>query len=434
LSAVAPVATPPARQIAAVVIGNALEFYDFVAYAFFAVQIGHAFFPSHNPSSSLLMSLATFGAGFLMRPIGGIVIGRLGDRIGRKPAMLLSFGCMGAAMIGLAITPTYAAIGVLAPILVIVFRLLQGFALGGEVGPSTAFLMEAAPPGRRGFYVSMQVASQGAAILFAGLTGVVLARTLDDAALLEWGWRVPFLLGTLIVPFGLYVRRRLPETLERHGSRQTAGPGVLASGERARLWRTALLGLAILSSGTIATYTLAYLTTYATTTLKLRTDIAFGATVVMGLADICIAPLSGCISDRHGRRVTMLTAWSLLFVAVLPAFLVLTRVPASTTLLLATAVLATLRSFMLAPALAWLSESLPATSRSGTIAITYAVAVALFGGTAQFVVAWLIVVTGNPLAPAWYMLVAVGVGVVAMASVNETVPSGARTSQCSETV
>lgn len=144
------------RQVAAVVLGNALEFYDFLTYAFFAVHIGRAFFPARNPSSSLLLSLATFGAGFLMRPVGGVVIGRMGDRMGRKPAMLLSFSCMGIAMTGLALTPSYASIGIAAPILVITFRLLQGFALGGEVGPTTAYLMEAAPIERRGVYASLQ--------------------------------------------------------------------------------------------------------------------------------------------------------------------------------------------------------------------------------------------------------------------------------------
>jgi MFS family permease len=202
------------RQIAAVVIGNALEFYDFLTYAFFAVQIGHAFFPSRNPSSSLLLSLATFGAGFLMRPVGGVVIGRMGDRVGRKPAMLLSFSCMGIAMTGLALTPTYASIGIAAPLLVITFRLLQGFALGGEVGPTTAYLMEAAPLEKRGLYASLQYSTQGLAVMTAGLIGVLLARLLEPEALDAWGWRVALQVGTLKVPFGLFIRRSHPETNE----------------------------------------------------------------------------------------------------------------------------------------------------------------------------------------------------------------------------
>jgi MFS family permease len=253
----------PRRQIAAVVVGNALEFYDFLTYAFFAVQIGHAFFPARNPSSSLLLSLATFGAGFLMRPVGGVVIGRMGDRVGRKPAMLLSFSCMGIAMTGLALTPTYASIGIAAPILVIMFRLLQGFALGGEVGPTTAYLMEAAPIEKRGLYASLQYSTQGFAVMTAGLIGVLLARILDPEALDAWGWRVAFLVGTLIVPFGLLIRRSLPETYEG----QLRSPSRPSPGVRPHL-HIAALGAVMLASGTIATYVMDYMTTFATVTLS----------------------------------------------------------------------------------------------------------------------------------------------------------------------
>ena len=179
----------PAKQVLAVVSGNALQFYDFVTYAFFAAQIGRTFFPSGTPGTSLLASLATFGAGFLTRPLGALIIGRYADRVGRKPAMLLSFWLMGVAMLALPLVPSYASIGIAAPILVIALRLLQGFALGGEVGPSTAFLMEAAPPLRRGFYISLQATGADAAVLVAGLVGVGLAGMLDAAALDAWGFR-----------------------------------------------------------------------------------------------------------------------------------------------------------------------------------------------------------------------------------------------------
>src|SRR6185369_7837444 len=201
----------PVRQVLAVVAGNAIEFYDFVTYAFFAAQIGRTFFPSESPGASLLASLATFGAGFLTRPLGALVIGRYADRAGRKPAMLWSFWLMGIAVIGMPLVPAYSTIGVAAPLLVIAFRLLQGFALGGEVGPNTAFLMEAAPPRRRGFYVSMQATSADFAVLIAGLVGVALASFLDSAQLDAWGWRVALIPGAVIVPFGLYLRRSLLE-------------------------------------------------------------------------------------------------------------------------------------------------------------------------------------------------------------------------------
>src|SRR5882724_217124 len=161
----------PFRHVAAVTLGNALEFYDFTTYGFFAIYIGRTFFPSSTPGTSLLLSLATFGAGFLTRPVGAMVIGPLGDRIGRKPAMLFSFALMGLSMIGMALTPSYARIGVAAPILIVLFRLLQGFALGGEVGPTTAFLLEVAPPERRGFYTGFQSWTQDLSILISGLVG-----------------------------------------------------------------------------------------------------------------------------------------------------------------------------------------------------------------------------------------------------------------------
>ena len=408
----------PTRQIAAVVIGNALEFYDFLTYAFFAVHIGHAFFPARNPSSSLLLSLATFGAGFLMRPVGGVVIGRMGDRVGRKPAMLLSFSCMGIAMTGLALTPTYASIGVAAPILVIAFRLLQGFALGGEVGPTTAYLMEAAPVERRGVYASLQYSTQGFAVMTAGVIGVLLARTLDPEALDAWGWRVAFLVGTLIVPFGLVIRRSLPETYEGQSKSQSASP---STGMRPHL-RIAALGLVMLASGTIATYVMDYMTTFATVTLHVRADVAFGTTVIVGLTDFCLAPAGGWLSDRYGRKPMMLVSWILLFVLVVPAFTLMTRFPTPATLFGATAVLAVMTTLGATPVLVSLTEALPVSVRSGALAITYALAISTFGGTAQFIVASLIVVTGNPLAPAWYMMAAVGIGLAAMIAMRETAP------------
>lgn len=173
----------PLRNVVAVGVGNALEFYDFFTFSFFAIQIGHCFFPESQTSHGLLYSLATFGVGFLIRPLGGIVIGMYGDRVGRKPAMVFSFALMGASILGLSLTPSYAQIGIAAPILLVIFRLLQGFALGGEVGPSTAFLVEAAPPNRRGLYVSLQYMTQDLAVLGAGVAGFVLTTWLTPAAL-----------------------------------------------------------------------------------------------------------------------------------------------------------------------------------------------------------------------------------------------------------
>src|SRR5580704_4573495 len=211
----------PLRKVVAVGVGNALEFYDFLTFSFFAIQIGHSFFPESQTSHGLLYSLASFGVGFLTRPLGGIVIGMYGDRVGRKPAMVLSFALMGASILGLALTPPYAQIGIAAPILLVIFRLVQGFALGGEVGPSTAFLVEAAPPSRRGFYVSLQYMTQDVAVMAAGLAGFLLSTWLSPAQLDAWGWRIAFLLGLVVIPVGLYMRHHLPETINDLDRRAT---------------------------------------------------------------------------------------------------------------------------------------------------------------------------------------------------------------------
>jgi MFS family permease len=207
----------PIRKILSVGIGNALEFYDFMVFAFFAMQIARTFLPESQTSSGLLFSLAVFGFGFFTRPLGAIVVDYYGDRVGRKPAMILSFALMGISVVGLP-TPSYTQIGIAAPILLLLFRLLQGFALGGEVGPSTAFLIEAAPPHQRGLYVSIQQASQGVAILTAGIVGFLVTSLLTAESLQACGWRVAFLFGAAIVPVGVYIRRQLPETLEDQSS------------------------------------------------------------------------------------------------------------------------------------------------------------------------------------------------------------------------
>src|ERR1700744_217295 len=182
-------------HVAAVAAGNALEFYDFLTYGFFAPQIGRAFFPSHDPATSLLTALATFGVGFLMRPVGAAGIGVVADKVGRKPAMWLSFMLMGATMLAMALIPSYASIGPIAGVLAVACRMIQGFAVGGQVGPATTYLVEAAPVHRRGFFVSLQFVSQHIAIITSGVVGFVLAHSLSEAALGSWGWRAAFLVG-----------------------------------------------------------------------------------------------------------------------------------------------------------------------------------------------------------------------------------------------
>ncbi|MFL6600391.1 MAG: MFS transporter [Steroidobacteraceae bacterium] len=403
------------RQVLAVVIGNGLEFYDFVTYAFFASQIGRTFFPSNTPGTSLLASLATFGVGFLMRPLGAVVIGRFGDRAGRKPAMLLSFLLIGVGVVGLPLIPSYASIGVLAPILAIVFRLLQGFALGGEVGPSTAFLMEAAPPSRRGLYISLQATSADLAVFIAGLVGVGLANVLDAPALDAWGWRVALLLGAVIIPVGLVLRRTLDETLHR--------PTQVHEEPRPKGYaRIVALGLILLGTATTTNYLLEYMTTYASATLGMSAKIAFGATAVIGLSGVICDTLGGWLSDRFGRKPVMIVPWLFLALAVFPSFWLLERLRTGVALYTTCAVLTSLSTISSATIIVAITESLPRQVRASGIAITYALAISVFGGSTQFAVAWLIRATGNPLAPAWYMFSGVIIGLIALSQLPETAP------------
>ena len=401
-------------QLAAVVAGNALEFYDFLIFGLFAIPIGAALFPTKDASSSLLLTLGTFGAGFLTRPLGGIVIGPLGDRIGRKPAMLFSFGLMGFSIIGLALTPSYATIGVAAPILALIFRLLQGFALGGEVGPTTAFLMEAAPPGKRGLYVALQFATQYAASLTGGVVGVILSGLLTPADLSAWGWRVAMLVGAAVVPFALILRSRLPETLTPQAAQESRRPDA----------KQILLGLftiVMLASVTIATYTLIYINIFATRTLGLSTPVGFGALLIGGLSGVVFSPLGGRLSDRLGRKPVMLGAFGLLCLVTLPCFMAMAHWRGPATLYPSAVLLSGLLALGTPAVMCALMESLPPQMRSGATGIIYAVAVSVFGGTAALVAAWLTEFTGSPLAPAGYVSAALALGVLSMLTVRETV-------------
>ena len=412
-----PAITP--RQVTAAVVGNALEFYDFTTYAYFAVQIGHAFFPGRSAFESLMLSLATFGAGFFSRPIGAIVIGSLADRVGRRPAMLLSFGLMGLAILGLALTPSYATIGLAAPLLALSFRLLQGFALGGEVGPTTAFLIESAPPGRRGLYGGWQGASQGVATLFGGLIGVGLSTHLSAHDLDAWGWRIAFLIGAMVLPFGLIIRRNLPET--RHHIEEIHAAHPATPSLRGHM-RTILLGLALVGSFTTATYVFQYMTTYASTTLHMKAGVAFGATVISGAVGLVFTLLGGVLSDRYGRRILVLVPRVLFLLATYPAFVLMVRNHDGVTLLSAVGLMGALSSMSSGPGLILLAESVRKEVRGLVLATVYAVARAVFGGTTQPIITALIHLTGDPLAPAWYMMGATAVGIVAISLMRETAP------------
>jgi MFS transporter, MHS family, citrate/tricarballylate:H+ symporter len=426
----------PLKHVVAVFIGNGLEFYDFLTFSYFAVYISRTFFPPGNPSAALLATLATFGAGFLTRPIGAIVIGGMGDKIGRKPAMIFSFTLMGIAIIGLTLTPSYKMIGAAAPVIVLLFRLVQGFALGGEVGPTTAYMAEAAPPHRRGLYLSMQYATQDCAVLAAGLIGTFLAAHLSAQQLQDWGWRLAMFLGAVIVPFGIAVRRTLPETLTRKPEAAApmagAAPVPATGAEPAAKKNTRpflpiiVFGLMMLTAGTIGSYTLSYMTTYALDTLHLAATISFTLIIINGGFSVVFEALSGWLSDRFGRKPVMILPMILLILSILPCFWLIGHAKSVWVLYGAEAVMSMFAAVASVPVIVTITETLPAHIRSGAVATIYAFAISIFGGSTQFMLKFLIEKTGNPLAPAFYWTGAALVGLTAMILVRESAPGKQR--------
>lgn len=416
----------PFRHVVAVAAGNALGFYDFLTYVYFAVYIGKAFFPAHDPAVSLLAAFAASFLGFIARPIGAMVIGPMGDRIGRKAAMMLSFVLMGIGVVGVGLTPTYAQIGIAAPILVTLFRIVQGFALGGEVGPTTAYLVEAAPPHRRGLYASGQYATQDLGVLAAGIVGVLLAANLSPGQLQDWGWRVAILIGALIVPFGLWLRRSLPETLHAADDAAlapdaTTGDTRVPPGIRPYAGLI-VLGLMMLTSGTIGSYIGSYMTTYAQNTLHMAQTAAFGVIIVNGGFAVLFEPVSGWLSDRFGRKPVMLIPGVIQLFAVFPAFWAIAHYHTTFVFYAAIAVVTILQSLSTPPVIVALTEQLPRQIRSGVVAIVYAFAISIFGGSTPIVITWLLKRTGDPVTPAYYWAGALVIGLVAMALVKESAP------------
>ncbi|RXG86013.1 MFS transporter [Bradyrhizobium zhanjiangense] len=407
------------RALLSATIGNILEFYDFGTYSFFAIQIGQAFFPARDPFASLMLSLATFGAGFVTRPIGAIVLGSYSDRVGRRPAMTASFAMMSAAILVLAVTPSYETIGIAAPSLAIFARLLQGFALGGEVGPTTAYLMESAPAQARGLAVSFQPASQQIAATAGALVGEILSLTMTSEALNAYGWRIALLLGAGTLPFGLWLRSALPETLHR----PEVPPPVVQPVRRSPAARRIMsLGFVILASCTIITYVTGYMTTYALNTLQVSAPLAFATPLVSNTVGIAAALLGGWLADRLGRRHIMIWPQITALLMTYPVFLWIAESRSALALLGGLGALTLIGTIPYSVFYVSMTEGLPKNIRGSAFATIYAFAIAIFGGTAQPVVAWLIHATGNALAPAWYMLAASAAGLCAMLMMPETAP------------
>lgn len=395
------------QTIVATTIGNALEFFDFTVYGFLALVIGKLFFPTFNSYGQLLLTVASFGVGFIMRPLGGIVIGAYADRAGRKKAMTLTIFLMalGCAMIALA--PTYAQIGVAAPLLIVLARLIQGFSAGGEVGASTTLLVEHATPANRGYMASWQFASQGLGILLGAVVVGVLSTALTPQAMESWGWRVPFFLGMLIAPVGMYIRRHLEESLDIKHEPANAAPRRSSLSEVCgEHGKTVLAAILSVVGGTAAAYVVTfYMPTYAVRELGLPPPVALFGAALTGLLSFGLAPFVGRLSDRFGRKPLIIWSRIALVLLIYPGFLWLTVSPSPAVLFIVVGALSITLVVQTVPGITMLPEMFPKHVRASGMSLVYSVGVALFGGFSPFISTWLLNATGNKLAPAWYLLV-----------------------------
>ncbi|NML33374.1 MFS transporter [Paraburkholderia antibiotica] len=405
------------RAVVAAVIGNALEWYDFTVFGFLTVVIAQLFFPSSNDYSSILLTTATFGVAFVMRPIGGVVLGLYADRAGRKAALSLVIALMTLGMLLLAIAPPYSAIGIAAPLMIVLGRLLQGFSAGGEFGSATALLIEAAPFSKRGLYGSCQMAGQAAALLLGALVGALITRGLSPEALKSWGWRVPFIIGLAIGPVGFYIRRHLADS-EVFLLAQRNAPRATLHDVFTNHSRNVLCGLGAVIALTVTIYVLiGYLPTFAVKQLKLPYAESFYAVVVGNLLLTVLSPLTGAWSDRIGRKGLSLWSLMLTFVLIYPLFAWLAAEPSVSKLVLVQAVLSITLSGYYGPFGALIAELFPANVRSIGLSLAYNVAVMVFGGFGPFAVTWLIKTTGSPLAPTWYVMAGLALSIAAIACI-----------------
>jgi len=397
------------RAIVSCSIGNFFELFDFVLYGFFAVPISQAFFPAGNDALALINTFITFGVGFLFRPLGAVVLGRYGDRHGRRAALVVTIGLMAAATGFTGLIPTYASVGLLAPVLLLICRCGQGFSTGGEWGGAAAFLVEYAEPGKRGVTGSWQQFSTQIGATGAALSAYLLTHYLTQVDFLSWGWRLPFVFGLLLGPIGYYLRTQVAETpiFEATVEREATSKAPLS--EALGTHGTAIVQAFFLSIiGIVGNYVmLVFMPTYAQKTLHLDADSALLSATLANLALMVLTPFMGALSDRIGRRPMIATASILYLVLGYPLYILVGN-GTYQTLLLAQLIVAVIQSCYTGTIPVILAEMFPTRVRYTALSVSYGFSVAIFGGFSPFAASWLITSTGNPLSPA-YLVMGAGV-------------------------
>lgn len=393
------------RPVLRVALGNVLEMYDFQIFGYYAFAIGRTFFPSSSEYSSLMLSMATFGAGFLMRPIGAVVLGAYIDHRGRRAGLLLTLALMAFGTLTIACLPGYEALGLAAPLLILLGRLAQGFSAGAELGGVSVYLSEIATPGRRGFFVSLQSASQQLAVMFTSLLGIVLASLLTREQMVRWGWRTPLLAGCLLVPFLFLLRRSLEETGEFLVRRQPSVPKILRS--LVANWRLVLLGMSMSVMTTVCFYlATVYTPTFGSTVLHLTETDVLIVVLCVGALNLIVLPLSGALSDRIGRRPILFLCTALALATAYPALTWLVHAPSFSRLLSVDLWLAILYSTYNGAMAVYLVEILPVEVRVSGFSLAYSLATAVFGGFTPAICTYLIHMTGNPAMPGVWLSIA----------------------------
>jgi MHS family citrate/tricarballylate:H+ symporter-like MFS transporter len=402
--------TSPFRTVFTVTSGNFLEMFDFFLFGFYATSIAKAFFPAHDELSSLLKTFMTFGAGFLMRPLGALVLGAYIDRVGRRKGLILTLGLMAMGTLLIAFVPGYATIGGFAPLLVLIGRLLQGFSAGVELGGVSVYLSEYAPPARKGFFVSWQSASQQFAIVAAAALGYLLESILDSAALEAWGWRIPFATGCLIVPALFMIRRSLRETdAFKHRSLRLKPREILAT----LLANRGLVigGMFLASFSTVSFYLITvYTPTYGKTVLHLTSRDSLVITLCVGLSNFIWLPIMGSVSDRIGRRAVLLFPTVAALFTAYPALRWLGQSPTFGHMLGVELWLSFLYASYNGAMVVALTELMPSDVRTSGFSLAYSLATALFGGFTPAVSTALIEWTGESASPAIWMMLAAAFG------------------------
>jgi MHS family citrate/tricarballylate:H+ symporter-like MFS transporter len=410
--------------------GNFLEQFDFFLFGFYAQAIAKAFFPSHDDTAALLNTFGVFWLGALMRPVGAVVLGAYIDRIGRRQGLIVTLAIMAIGTVVIAFCPTYATIGVAAPVIVLIGRLLQGFSAGVELGGVSVYLSEIATPGNRGFYTSFQSSSQQVAIFVAAVLGFVLSEMMPAATVADWGWRIPFFVGCLIIPVIFVLRRTLEETpeflaMKKHPTANEVFASAVAN------WRIVVLGMmiAILTTTTFYFVTV-YTPTFGKAVLKLTNQEALLVTLLVAVGNFIWNPVGGAISDRVGRKPVLVTIAVLSLLTAYPALHWLVAEPTFGKMLAVEMMFSFYFGVYSGTMLGCLVEIVPAHVRTTCFSLAFALAAALFGTFTPFASTWLIQHTGDKASPGYWLMFAAVLGIIA----TLTVYRGGRTIATREAV